>query len=71
MICWNLPVNEVFEDYRSMYWPNGQKILAATRLVAQDNRLHAIYMSNFRCGPDSFLMHYVNEEMKGKPCLAS
>ncbi len=64
-----LPVNEVFGDYRSMYWPNGQKILAATRVVARDKRLHAIYMSNFRCGPDSFLTHYVNEEMKGKPCL--
>jgi predicted CoA-substrate-specific enzyme activase len=65
----DLPVNDVFKDYRSMYWPNGQKILAATRLVAKDKRLHAIYMSNFRCGPDSFLTHYVNEEMKGKPCL--
>jgi predicted CoA-substrate-specific enzyme activase len=64
-----LPVNDVFGDYRSMYWPNGQKILAAARLVARDKRLYAIYMSNFRCGPDSFLTHYVNEEMKGKPCL--
>jgi predicted CoA-substrate-specific enzyme activase len=64
-----LPVNAVFENYRSMYWPNGQKMLAATRLVAQDNRLHAVYLSNFRCGPDSFLMHYIDEEMKGKPCL--
>jgi predicted CoA-substrate-specific enzyme activase len=65
----DLHVNEVFGDYRSMYWPNGQRILAATKLVAQDKRLHAIYMSNFRCGPDSFLTHYVNEEMKGKPSL--
>ncbi len=64
-----LPINDVFGDYRSMYWPNGQKILAATRLVAKDKRLHAIYMSNFRCGPDSFLTHYVDEEMKGKPSL--
>jgi len=65
----DLPVMDVFGSYRSMYWPNGQKILAAARLVALDKRLHAVYMSNFRCGPDSFLMHYVDEEMKGKPCL--
>jgi len=64
-----LPVNEIFKNYRSMYWPNGQKMLAAARMVARDNRLHAVYLSNFRCGPDSFLMHYIDEEMKGKPCL--
>ncbi|MFN8206865.1 MAG: acyl-CoA dehydratase activase [Bacteroidales bacterium] len=64
-----LPVNDVFTDYRSMYWPNGQKILAAAQLVARSENLHAVYMSNFRCGPDSFLVHYVNEEMKGKPYL--
>ncbi len=64
-----LPINGVFDQYRSMYWPNGQKILAAARRVAQDDRLHAVYITNFRCGPDSFLLHYVDEELKGKPCL--
>ncbi len=52
-----------------MYWSNGQKILAAARIVAQDNRLHAVYMGNFRCGADSFLAHFVHEEMAGKPYL--
>jgi predicted nucleotide-binding protein (sugar kinase/HSP70/actin superfamily) len=64
-----LPVNKVFGDYRSMYWPNGQKILAAARLVASNDKLFAVYISNFRCGPDSFIMHYIDEELKGKPCL--
>ena len=68
-----LPLQEkmraVHADYDMMYWPNGQKILAAARLVAEDPRLHAVYLSNFRCGPDSFLAHYVREEMKGKPYL--
>jgi len=64
-----LAVNKVFEQYRSMYWPNGQKIMAAAQKVAQDDRLHAVYITNFRCGPDSFLIHYVDEELKGKPCL--
>jgi predicted CoA-substrate-specific enzyme activase len=65
----DLPVRSILESYRNMCWPNGQKILAAARMVAQDDRLHAIYLSNFRCGPDSFLVHYVNEELKGKPYL--
>jgi predicted CoA-substrate-specific enzyme activase len=62
-------VDEVYSEYDMMYWPNGQKILAGARLVAADNRLHAVYITNFRCGPDSFLMHYVREEMRGKPYL--
>ncbi len=59
----------ITQDYPQMYWPNGQKILAATRIIARDDRLHSIYMSNFRCGPDSFLAHFVHEEMRGKPYL--
>ena len=59
----------ILNDYPQMYWPNGQKILAGARIVAGDKNLHAIYMGNFRCGPDSFLSHFVHEEMAGKPYL--
>jgi predicted nucleotide-binding protein (sugar kinase/HSP70/actin superfamily) len=66
-----LPLEEemITEDYNKMYWPNGQKILAAARIIARHPRLNAVYMGNFRCGPDSFLAHFVNEEMAGKPYL--
>ena len=56
-------------DYNKMYWPNGQKILAAARYISKHPDLHAIYMGNFRCGPDSFLAHFVHEEMSGKPYM--
>jgi len=59
----------IFTNYRNMYWPNGQKIIAAAQLVAKNKNLHAVYLSNFRCGPDSFIWHYVTEELKGKPFL--
>jgi predicted nucleotide-binding protein (sugar kinase/HSP70/actin superfamily) len=59
----------IFENYRNMYWPNGQKLIAAAQLVAKHKNLHAVYISNFRCGPDSFIWHYVSEELKGKPFL--
>ncbi len=62
-------IDEIYADYGMMYWPNGQKILAGVRMVANDERLHAVYITNFRCGPDSFLSHYVREEMRGKPYL--
>lgn len=64
-----LKQENIYEDYRMMYWPNGQKILAASRIVAKDNKLNALHIGNFRCGPDSFISHFVREEMKGKPYL--
>lgn len=66
-----LPLKEehITQHYNMMYWPNGQKILAAARIIARDERLHAVYMGNFRCGPDSFLSHFVAEEMAGKPYM--
>jgi hypothetical protein len=39
-----------------MYWKNGQRILHAARFVREHPRLHAIYLSSFSCGPDSFLL---------------
>jgi predicted nucleotide-binding protein (sugar kinase/HSP70/actin superfamily) len=64
-----LETANIFDDYPMMYWPNGERILAGARLIAGDERLHAVFMGNFRCGPDSFLLHYVTEEMHGKPFL--
>jgi predicted CoA-substrate-specific enzyme activase len=65
----DLDTEDVLRDYDMMYWPNGQRILAGLRVVARDERLSAVYLSNFRCGPDSFLLHYAREEMRGKPWL--
>ena len=64
-----LAEEEITKDYNKMYWPNGQRILAAARIIARNNHLHGIYMGNFRCGPDSFLAHFVHEEMAGKPYM--
>jgi predicted CoA-substrate-specific enzyme activase len=66
-----LPLLEenIFDDYKMMYWPNGQKIMSASRIVHKNDNLYAVYMGNFRCGPDSFLTHFVKKELKGKPYL--
>jgi predicted CoA-substrate-specific enzyme activase len=66
-----LPLEEenIFDEYPGMYWPNGQKILQAARIISRTKNLFAVYLSNFRCGPDSFLLHFVKKEMKGKPFL--
>ena len=66
-----LPLSKenIFNDYSMMYWPNGRNILAAARIIAGNEKLNAVYLGNFRCGPDSFLNHFVREELKGKPYL--
>jgi predicted CoA-substrate-specific enzyme activase len=66
-----LPLDEVnlLEDWKDMYWKYGQKIYAAAHIVASDPRLHAIYITNFGCGPDSFILHFFKEKMRGKPYL--
>jgi predicted nucleotide-binding protein (sugar kinase/HSP70/actin superfamily) len=60
---------EIFPQYSMMCWPNGQKILAAAKYVARHEELNAVYVSNFRCGPDSFMSHYLREELRSKPYL--
>lgn len=65
----DLSIAPIYGNYRNMYWPNGQKMIAAAQHVARTDGLYAVYISNFRCGPDSFIWHYVTEELKGKPFL--
>jgi predicted CoA-substrate-specific enzyme activase len=53
----------------NMYWWGGQRILAAGRIIARDPRLHAVYVTNFGCGPDSFLLSFLRTLMDPKPVL--
>ena len=61
-----------FEDEpskRHMYWGTGQMLLKAARLVAKHPQLYATYITNFSCGPDSFLIGYFRTIMGRKPSL--
>lgn len=60
---------DITDTYPNMYWPNGRKILSAARIVSKTKNLNAIYLGNFRCGPDTFLQHYVKKEIHNKPYL--
>ena len=55
--------------YDNMFWRSGQDILRAARIIADDPRLHAVYLTNFACGPDSFIMSYFRDTMGPKPFL--
>ena len=55
--------------HNKVYWSYGQKILRTAEIIKRDNRLFAIYLSNFSCGPDSFLMTFFRDIMSKKPSL--
>jgi predicted nucleotide-binding protein (sugar kinase/HSP70/actin superfamily) len=58
------------ERYRNVYWASGQRILSAVDFVSGRDDLYAIYLTNFNCGPDSFLLSYAMEMMGDKPFLS-
>jgi len=66
------------ELQREMYWTYGQRIFRAAHIIREEPRLYAIFLSNFSCGPDSFIGHFFKELMtytdaqgdeRRKPCL--
>jgi predicted CoA-substrate-specific enzyme activase len=60
---------EVSQSHPNMYWKSGQKILCAGRIIALDPRLFGLYVTNFACGPDSYLVKFFTKETEGKPFL--
>ncbi len=64
-----LVYDEISTEFRDMYWHYGRRLLAASSVIRQDPRLHAVYLSNFSCGPDSFLVRFFKELMGDKPFL--
>lgn len=52
-----------------MYWGMGQRILMTTNKIKPHPQLFATYITNFSCGPDSFLIGYFRDLMGRKPSL--
>jgi predicted CoA-substrate-specific enzyme activase len=66
-----LPLSEYMPEIenRNMYWRFGQRILAAADMIREHPNLYAVYITNFGCGPDSFITHFFSRRMEGKPYL--
>jgi len=54
---------------RHMYWGSGKLIIKAARFVEKHPQLFGAYITNFSCGPDSFLIGYFRDIMGRKPSL--
>ncbi len=67
----HLPAHDldIHEEYPNLYWPFGQHILSAAKIVANHPNLYAIHLTNHGCGPDSMLTHLVRKEMGDRPYL--
>ncbi len=54
---------------RHMYWGMGKYILRTARFIEQHPQLFGTYITNFSCGPDSFIISYFRKIMGRKPSL--
>ena len=63
-----LPIDREISK-RHMYWGMGQLILKVARFVKNHPQLFGTYITNFSCGPDSFILGYFRDLMGKKPSL--
>jgi predicted CoA-substrate-specific enzyme activase len=66
-----LPFEEysILHEWPNMYWKSGQRILQSARLVRDTQNLYPIFIGNFLCGPDSFILKYCKQALQNKPFL--
>ena len=55
---------DIRDIHENMFWHYGRRILQAARYVGQHKNLHIIYFTNFKCGPDSYIKHFVRDAIK-------
>lgn len=58
-----LPLDErgVDDLHSNMFWNSGRRILSAGRIAQGKRNLHIVYLTNFKCGPDSFVKHFLRD----------
>ena len=61
------PLGPDYSDY--MHWEMGQRILRASQIIEHDRQLYGVFITNFLCALDSFLVTYFRKIMGTKPSL--
>ncbi len=66
-----LPLSEIkdLDGLEGMYWRYGQRFLLAAHFCREHPQLFPLFITNFSCGPDSFIEHFFEELLGGKPYL--
>ncbi len=67
-----LPLGEMELEaaWDDVVWKAGREFVAAADLVRSDPRLHPLFVTNFGCGPDGFLLSILEERFAGQPFLS-
>lgn len=61
--------DEKLAEESNMFWAMGHALLRCAHFVARHPQLFATYITNFSCGPDSFIITYFRDTMNTKPSL--
>jgi len=65
-----VPCDDIeIEPDRNMFWGIGRRLLKAAKLVSTHPQLYGVYITNFSCGPDSFILSHFRDIMGNKPSL--
>jgi len=57
------------ETVENMNWAIGTELMKASNFVKKHTQLFGTFITNFSCGPDSFIIGYFRDVMKSKPSL--
>jgi predicted CoA-substrate-specific enzyme activase len=49
------------------YWLSESKHIAAAAIIAKEPQLYGLFLTNFGCGPNSFIINILEDIMGGKP----
>lgn len=63
-----VPQVDITDIADQMFWNYGKKIISVAKFIGEHKNLHMIYITNFKCGPDSFIKHFSKEAI-AKPFL--
>ena len=57
------------EDFSFMYWGLGAQILRTAKFIKRHPNCFGLHLTNFSCGPDSFIEHFYKFILGEKPSL--
>lgn len=61
--------DEDLNDFPSMYWGLGARILRTAKRIARTSNWWGLHLTNFSCGADSFIEHFYRHIQGNKPSL--
>ena len=60
---------ELGPEFYNLYWTYGQKLMKALLWAREQPDVYPVWFTNFKCGPDSFLLTYGEHVLGEKPAL--